>query len=182
MRLNRRSLLASLALALGLVAPLAAAAQEEIRLDEARRAALAALPPISGDTLAAKDLDGRVVTVAFFASWCPPCRPEFRHLNAAARVYGDRGLTVVAVNIFEAYLKDPDGRRMKAFLAETAPRFAVVGGGESVAPLFGAVDRIPTLFVFGRDGAEVHRFVHARGAAKTHATFEEIAAAVEPAL
>ena len=182
MRLGRRGFAAALALAAvtSLAVPLAA--QEDIRLDEARRAALAALPVLAGEEFTAGDLDGQVVAVAFFASWCPPCRPEFDHLNEAARVYGGRGLTIVAVNIFETYLKDPDGRRLKAFLAETAPRFAVVGGGEAVAPAFGEVDRIPTLFVFGRDGQPVMRFIHARGATKTHATFEEIAAAVEPAL
>lgn len=182
MRLARRDFLKVLGLAAALFGPGAAVAQNEFRLDDTRRAALAALPSLSGEALEAEGFEGQVVAVAFFASWCPPCKPEFDHLNEAARVYGDRGLTVVAVNIFEAYLKDPDGRRLKAFLTETAPRFTVVGGGEVVASLFGEVDRIPTLHIFGRDGAPILNFVHARGATKTHATFEEIAAAVESAL
>ena len=83
---------------------------------------------------------------------------------------------------FEQYLKDPAGARLARFLAAFAGGLPVVGGGEAVAPRFGSVDRIPTVFVFDRTGRSVMHFIHQQGAAKTHATYEELAAAVQAAL
>ena len=133
------------------VSPLAGA--ETVTLDAERRAALAELPVLHGPALNADTLDGRVVVVAFFASWCPPCHPEFDHLNEAHRAFRSDGVEIVAVNIFEdiGRFKD-DPERLGRFLARKAPTFHVLGGGEAVADLFGSVDRIPTVFVFGPDG------------------------------
>ena len=157
-------------------------AGETIVLDQPTRAALAGLPSLQGVPLGPADLEDRVVVVAFFASWCPPCRPEFEHLQHLDQVYGDRGVTILSVNIFEQYLKDPAGARLARFLAAFAGGLPVVGGGEAVAPRFGSVDRIPTVFVFDRAGRSVMHFIHQQGATKTHATYEELAAAVEAAL
>ena len=121
--------LAALVLVLALLAPLRAGAQVEVRLDAERRAALTELPAIDGPDLSLGDLENRVVVVAFFASWCPPCRPEFEHLKQIDKRYYTRGVTVVAVNIFETYYTDDGGRALKAFLADMSPQFPVVGGG-----------------------------------------------------
>jgi thiol-disulfide isomerase/thioredoxin len=171
-----------LVIALFVIGAARPSAGETIVLDEPARTALAGLPSLQGAPLRPADLEDRVVVVAFFASWCPPCRPEFEHLRHLDQVYGERGVTIVSVNIFEQYLKDPAGVRLGRFLAAFAGGLHVVGGGEAVAPRFGAVDRIPTVFVFDRAGQSVMRFIHQQGATKTHATYEELAAAVEAAL
>ena len=51
-----------------------------------------------------------------------------------------------------------------------------------VAELFGPVTRIPTTFVFGRDGRPAMHFIHEQGASKTHASLGELRAAVAAAL
>ncbi len=165
-----------------LVLASAATAAAEITLDETRRAALAGLPRLAGDPPAAADLAGEVVVLAFFASWCPPCHPEFDHLNEAAARFEADGIKVLAVNIFEVFGPFKGLARRDAFLAEKAPRFAVLADGETIAGLFGEVARIPTVFVFGRDGGPVLSFVHEKGAKKTHVNGEELTAAVEAAL
>ena len=156
-------------------------AEAPVELDTMALEALAGLPVLGGDPLAPSLLDDRVVVLAFFASWCPPCHPEFDHLKRIDEVYRARGVTVVAVNIFES-LGGDDGARLKAFLAAKAAAFPVLGEGERVAQIFGRVERIPTLLVFGRDGRPLLHFVHLRGAVKTHAGYKEIESAVESAL
>ncbi len=154
---------------------------ESLALTAEHRDLLAGLPALRGRAPGAEELAGQVVIVTFFASWCPPCHAEFDHLNRIEAAYGDRGLRIVAVNLFEQYIKD-GGARLEAFLDKKAPRFFLLEGDETVAARFDDVARIPTLFVFGRDGQALMGFVHARGATKTHATYDEIAAAVERGL
>jgi thiol-disulfide isomerase/thioredoxin len=137
---------------------------------------------LRGPALEAQRLAGQVVVLGFCASWCPPCGPEFDSFNQIQAEFADESVTVVAVNIFEAHLLDTDGARMAAFLARTAPSFHVLGEGEGVAALFGPVTRIPTAFVFGRDGRPALHFIHLKDATKTHASLEELRAAVRAAL
>src|SRR5271154_4277734 len=79
-----------------------------------------ALATAHGDTIALPQLRGRVVYVDFWASWCAPCRRSFPWMNEMQQRYGDRGLTIVAINV--------DRRRADAdqFLQANIAHFAVV--------------------------------------------------------
>ncbi len=152
-----------------------------VAMDGERTSALGAMPHLAGPALGG--LDGRVVVIAFFASWCPPCRPEFGHLNTLRKAHDAAKLAIIAVNVFEAFIEDAGaGARMRRFLGMTKPAFSVLGGGvdDEVTKVFGGIDRIPTVLVFDRQGQPAYQFVHAEGATKTHATFEELQAAVAP--
>ena len=153
-----------------------------IVLDAPRRAALVELPPLVRKQLRETHLVDRVVVIGFFASWCPPCRPEFETLNAIRREFAHEDVEVLAVNIFEDHFKQDAEARLSSFLIEASPLFKVVGEGERVAELFGPVTRIPTTIVFARDGRPAMHFVHKQGADKTHASLDELRAAVAAAL
>ena len=170
------------AVLMAVLAPPARAESDGIALDAARRAALADLPPLVRKPPLEEHLTGRVVVIGFFASWCPPCRPEFETLNAIREEFAHDDVEVLAVNIFEDHFKKDLETRLASFLITTAPAFKVVGEGERVAELFGPVTRIPTTFVFARDGRPAMHFIHKQGASKTHATLDELRAAVEAAL
>lgn len=144
--------------------------------------ALTGLPVIRGTQPTHGDLEGQVVMVAFFASWCPPCKHEFPHLNTVQDAYGGDGLRIVAVNVFETFdgLSTPE--KLEIFLDEVAPIFPILKGNAETRRSFGNLDRIPTLFVFDREGAPAFIFRHERDAEKTHLTEEELRAAIEPLL
>jgi len=143
------------------------------------RPLLAGAPKVHG----AQDLalhGGRAVVVTFFASWCPPCVQEFRHINELVDSYGGT-VTIAGINLFEDLGGGKNPARMKRFLERTRPRFPLVIGGKELADAFGGVDRIPTVVVFSPSGEEVWRFIHIRDADKTHTTRDEIAAALRKA-
>ena len=171
----------ALALVVGLIA-FAAAAGEAPVLDGGLKRALAGAPGLRGAALAPETLDRKIVVVTFFASWCPPCHVEFRHLNEIHAAYAGRGVAVVAVNLFEDFGGLSGPAKLEAFLDRYDPAFAVVAGTDAIADGFGGVSRIPTLFVFDRDGRIVYDFVNARGAARTSVSAAELRAVIEPLL
>lgn len=119
------------------------------------------------------------VVVAFFASWCPPCTSEFDEMAKVQTAIGDRPVAFIGVNVFEAWGGAKDPARMARFIARTRPEFALIEGGPDISAAFGTIDRIPTVVVFSSDGRETWRFVHERGASKTHATADEIMKALQ---
>ena len=136
---------------------------------------------IKPESVVLGNLKDRVVVVTFFASWCPPCRDEFKALNELQRQLGDEAFAIVAVNVFEEF-DDNDGPRMEKFLNDTKPEFHVVEGTDETRALFGGINRIPTLITFDQNSKEAFNFVHARGATKQSVESEELMAAIKPLL
>jgi cytochrome c biogenesis protein CcmG/thiol:disulfide interchange protein DsbE len=56
------------------------------------------LEEIDGGTFTLSDLQGRVVVVNLWASWCPPCRAEMPALQEVYENNRERGLEILAVN------------------------------------------------------------------------------------
>ena len=151
-----------------------------VTLDEVK-GLMASAPLVAGTEKAIGSLEERAVVVTFFASWCPPCRNEFQHLNKLIERVGEDRLTVIGINQFEAWGGKENPARMRKFLTQTKPRFALIKGSEALRVAFGNIERIPSVVVLGAHGREVWRFVHERGATKTHTTTEELISALHAA-
>jgi thiol-disulfide isomerase/thioredoxin len=143
---------------------------------------LGELPVIRGDSPSSASLEDRVVLVAFFASWCPPCKHEFPHLNSLQRAYGQDRFRVVAINVFETFNGLSTPTKLEAFLDDVEPTFPILKGDAETRRIFGDLDRIPTMFVFARDGTPAFVFRHERNAEKTHLTEGELREVIDPLL
>jgi len=148
--------------ALALRAPGATA--QPARLDASLRAMLAGLEVQRGGDIAPADLAGRAVIVAFFASWCAPCRLEFIELREVIRRMGPERIKVVAVNWLEDIGHYPAGPlRLARTLDRLDPHITALEGTRAVARAFGGPDGIaalPASFAFDARGRAVLRFVY----------------------
>ena len=91
-------------------------------------------------------IEGKVVWVDFWASWCAPCRRSFPWMNAMHEKYADQGLTIIAVNV------DKERRLAEQFLRETPARFKLHYDPEGkLAEAFG-VQAMPSSFMLDADG------------------------------
>jgi thiol-disulfide isomerase/thioredoxin len=100
----------------------------------------AAPPPALGP------IEGQVIWVDFWASWCVPCRRSFPWLNEMQRKHGPAGLQVIGVNL------DKDRALADAFLAEIPAEFALrFDPAGALAKQFD-VQAMPSSFLIDRDG------------------------------
>ena len=137
---SKRVLRAAIVLAAALAATGASA------LDKGIPAPQFELPGKDGGAVQLAKLQGRLVYVDFWASWCGPCRQSFPWMNEMQARYGARGLQVVGVNLDA---KSDDARR---FLSETPARFTIAFDPAGATPRAYGIKGMPSSVLIGPDG------------------------------
>lgn len=138
------------------------------------------LPRLTDTAL--KSPANRPTIITFFATWCPPCRPEFEALNRLDREFRDTDLSIVAVNVFETLDGLSTNGSRRRFYGVTQPTFPILDGNVDATATFGGVTRIPTLLIYDRHGALYYHFVHATGATVQYVGYQEIKEQIQPLL
>ena len=59
------------------------------------------LETLDGDSITLSDLNGKVVMIDFWASWCPPCRQEAPGLAQVYKEYQDKGVEFIGISIWD---------------------------------------------------------------------------------
>lgn len=129
-----------------------------VRPEQARAATLAVgqpAPPLvlhtlDGTAIATRDLLGDVVIVAFWATWCGPCRAELPLLSAYARAHKAQGLRVLGFS-----LDGPENLKAVRAMATTLS-FPVGLLGSAYAGGYGRIWRLPVSFTIDREGRLAH--------------------------
>jgi thiol-disulfide isomerase/thioredoxin len=106
---------------------------------------------------------GQPLVIAFWATWCEPCRDEYPMLNELAKQYAPQGLKVVGVNMDQ----DGDLILMRRFLARykpVFPNYRKKQGDEAAFPqtvVPGWNGALPASFFYAKDGRLVSQLVGA---------------------
>jgi thiol-disulfide isomerase/thioredoxin len=102
------------------------------------------------------DIQGKVLILDFWATYCEPCRDEIPHLNSIQAKYGANDLMVVGLNVGG----DDDRPKIPAFVKELKVSYPVAfPDDELLTYVSGDDDRIPQTAVFDRHGNLVEKFV-----------------------
>jgi cytochrome c biogenesis protein CcmG/thiol:disulfide interchange protein DsbE len=133
-------------------------------------------PLEGGEPVALADLEGDIVVVNFFASWCLECRNEHDAITSTADAFADEGVTFVQIGYQESPPASLDylelaGRSEAAFyLADPGSRTAIAYG------VFG----IPETFFIDPDGVVVGKIIGESDAFTLGATIDAIIAGETP--
>jgi thiol:disulfide interchange protein DsbD len=116
---------------------------------------LASLPltTLDGAPIDTAPLQGKVVVVDFWATYCVPCVKEIPTFNRLHEQYADRGVVVLGVSM------DVDGGAalVESFLKKHPMKYRVVLGSEKTTDLF-HLNQLPVTVVFDRHGKALQRF------------------------
>jgi len=104
------------------------------------------LQTLDGQQLNTADMQGQVVIVTFWATWCSPCRQELPLLSAYASKHAGQGLRVLAIS-----LDTPDQLdEVRALAKQFSFPVGLLGGDR--LPGYGRIWRLPVSFTIDRKG------------------------------
>ena len=126
---------------------------------------------LQGHLLASADLNGKVVLVDFWATWCQPCKQEMPGYQQLSDRYSSRGFVVVGFK-FDTM---PDSEDPAQFAKKIGVQYPLAIATENLKQKFGGIEGLPTTMLYGRDGILRRKVV---GFEYTHNVEE----AVEPLL
>lgn len=109
---------------------------------------------IDGQEISSTDLEGQIVILEFWATWCGPCLPEIPHLKYLYEKYQDNGFTVVGISL------DRDKETLVNFIDENEiqwPQVYVEDGWESDLPRKYNVTGIPNMYLLDADGKIIEK-------------------------
>ncbi|MGD0796556.1 MAG: TlpA disulfide reductase family protein [Acidobacteriaceae bacterium] len=116
------------------------------------------------------DSRGNVVVLAFWATWCPPCRAEMPMFKKLQTEMASQGVSVVLI-------ANDDPAKASAYLTRSKlDLWSLTDGDRAVSTLYGA-NALPKTFVLDRNGTVAKVIL---GKASEHELRTTIAAALQP--
>ena len=127
---------------------------------------------LDGSTLSAKQLQGKVALVNFWATSCTTCVAEMPELVATYQQYKDKGYETLAV----AMSYDPPSYVVNFAQTRQLPFKVAIDNTGAVARAWGDVKLTPTTFLINKRGEIVKRYVGTPNFAELHQLIEKLLA------
>jgi len=95
-------------------------------------------------------LEGKVVLINFWATWCGPCRMEIPEFNEMHESYHERGLEILGISVSD------NKKQLKNFAKSFAVNYPLLYGGaremNKIMKDYGGVYAVPSSFLVGKNG------------------------------
>lgn len=117
-------------------------------LARARMAPPFAVTTVDGQRISMDDLQGKVVLLDFWATWCGPCREALPHMQKVAKKFQGQPLVILSVSL------DKDEKAWKDFIAKNEMTWPQYRDGYFEGPIAKkfSVNAIPHTFTIDTDG------------------------------
>jgi len=106
-----------------------------------------------GPTLDLEQLNGKIVLLNFWATWCKPCEDEMPAMERLYRSLAGRDFELVAVSV------DEDQAAVVAFVNRLGLSFPVLMDSSQQVSAAYQTFRFPESLLIGRDGVVLERYV-----------------------
>jgi len=113
-------------------------------------------------------VEGKVIVLNFWATWCPPCVSEMPHFVAISNAY-PKDVVVIGISM------DEDSAPVAAFLKKHNITYPVGMMNEGFEAVFGTLPGIPATFILDRNRQIVKRVVG-------YQSFTDVDALIKPYL
>ena len=111
------------------------------------------LTALDGKPVTLAALQGKVIFLNFWATWCGPCRAEVPDLIALQDRYKDR-LQIIGLNV-----DDEDPAEIQKYVNETGINYPVAMTSNEIRIQYGGIPALPTSFVLDTQGRVVQKHV-----------------------
>lgn len=106
-----------------------------------------------GGLVASEQFENKALFLAFFATWCPPCRVETPSLVKLQDKFSDMGFSVIGMSMDTGKKKE-----VVKFIEEYSINYPVLMADREIIQEFGGVYTIPTAFLIDKKGSVVKMY------------------------
>ena len=107
----------------------------------------------TGKVINSKDLQGKVLYLDFWASWCVPCRKSFPFMNQLSEQYPQDTFAVIAVNM------DETRKAAEQFLQDIPANFTIYTDPTNTLSEFLELPGLPVAYIIDKQGVIQSRHI-----------------------
>jgi len=124
---------------------------------------------LAGSDLKSSELQGRVLVLNFWATWCPPCREEIPDFIAFYNESKTQGLEIIGLSV-----DDVPAAQLKAFVQKFKIPYPIAFAEARLIRAFDPGPYIPTTFIIDKTGRIRHKQVGGMDRATLKSWFERL--------
>ena len=114
-----------------------------------------AVKDLQGHMVSSADLQGKVLLVDFWATWCQPCKKEMPGYQKLLDTYGAKGFIVVGFK-FDTMMDTEDPIQ---FAKKIGVHYPLAVATDDLRQKFGGIEGLPTTMLFDRYGLLRHKVI-----------------------
>ena len=103
-----------------------------------------------------RELEGKVVLINFWATWCGPCRMEIPEFNELYTNYNEKGLEILGISVSD------NKKQLNNFTKSFAIDYPILYGGtremSKIMKEYGGVYAVPSSFLIDKKGKMVWKY------------------------